>query len=1113
MDRSEARRPDRARPLGPPPWLAVVWTVLFVVAAIATVPTARGDSSGYLAPPHADRGLDTNSDRLYNYLQLDVRIEVTGAGRFALHVVLNDPWDLAPLTDAVTTVSLVAGTAVVPVYVNGPDIYNGFLDGPYYTHITLKSEFGSVLSTGTHRTAAYKYTSFQPYAIRFVSPTSERGIDNDSDGLYDWLALTLSLDVATEDSYVIASLLVDQRDVVAERWRTTVRLLPGRSNVIQFFLGYPLRLANASGPFLVANELYDGRSVLADFLLHTTAAYLPSQFEGPPVILSPPHADRGVDTDGDGLYSHLEVSVRLTAERTSAVSLEGELRSGDGVVLIQAVTMETTVAKGPATVALYFAGPTIYSKGLDGPYQVRLRVRDGAGRLLSEGVHTTQFYGHTQFEPRVLQLNRGQHVDYGVDVDGNGKYDVLRLDVNATVDVSGTFVFDATLWDGSMLVAIAGVSRQLSLVAGPWTVAIDFPGFLINASRIDGPYRVTIQVRDTRDGSLADTGAHKTRGYLVSDFEANAVDAILGIVKEERLDSESVPDGYANILRVVLSVSVRASGVYRLDATLSAAGTTIASSSATAPLPVGFSSAAVSFSGWEIRSSQRDGPYTVLVSLWNRDAAAPLVRNASFLTAVYGVTTFQPVASAALSGYVSSYGGRPLADAEILAVNYSNAFSRRAFSDDDGGHFTLSLPAAIYQVVVDHPTAQAQRSQLAVPGAFAVNFTLFPARPNAIRTEIVWLGWQQMIVSAKYIFDRDVSALRLRLDWDGGDRDGIVEPFEEASLPALPFAPAREALESRSTASFLLVNGADYVAQGGSLYDDFILGGVAGDTPPAYQFRSAFVLNFTLGLPPRVALAVRVMSDTLDWARADFLSIPGGYRYALHYAPTWASVYARKNPYVVDPQIDPNSTQVAAVADVELLLSLKPSALATPSPPGGPVARVEGADVLLEWTAPRTNTDGSPIANLAGYTIYRSSSSGSGYVRVNPILVTTTSYRDAGLPAGTYYYVVTAMNTDGQEGPFSTEVSASVLVASTTEVTAGRAHTLPPSGLILAIILVPGLMAFLSYAREVDIIGRRVAGSSSAGVAHRIPHQPSSRLNRGSATGNVPRHHRRRSRI
>jgi len=74
--------------------------------------------------------------------------------------------------------------------------------------------------------------------------------------------------------------------------------------------------------------------------------------------------------------------------------------------------------------------------------------------------------------------------------------------------------------------------------------------------------------------------------------------------------------------------------------------------------------------------------------------------------------------------------------------------------------------------------------------------------------------------------------------------------------------------------------------------------------------------------------------------------------------------------------------------------------------------------VILDWN---DNTE----PDLAGYNVYRSTTSGSGYSQVNGSLVSTSDYTDTGLTNGTpYYYVVTAVDTYSAESGYSSEASA-----------------------------------------------------------------------------------------
>lgn len=88
--------------------------------------------------------------------------------------------------------------------------------------------------------------------------------------------------------------------------------------------------------------------------------------------------------------------------------------------------------------------------------------------------------------------------------------------------------------------------------------------------------------------------------------------------------------------------------------------------------------------------------------------------------------------------------------------------------------------------------------------------------------------------------------------------------------------------------------------------------------------------------------------------------------------------------------------------------------------PSGLITVPGDTTVDLSWTS----YDVSGFA-LAGYNVYRSETSGSGYAKVNPALVTTTTYQDTGLTNGvTYYYVVTAVDTSDDETHHSREARA-----------------------------------------------------------------------------------------
>src|SRR5271165_1338137 len=76
--------------------------------------------------------------------------------------------------------------------------------------------------------------------------------------------------------------------------------------------------------------------------------------------------------------------------------------------------------------------------------------------------------------------------------------------------------------------------------------------------------------------------------------------------------------------------------------------------------------------------------------------------------------------------------------------------------------------------------------------------------------------------------------------------------------------------------------------------------------------------------------------------------------------------------------------------------------------------------VTLTWTA-------STSPNIAGYNIYKASVSGGPYTKINSTPINALTFIDTGVQAGQPYdYVVTAVDTSGNESAYSTQAQTSI---------------------------------------------------------------------------------------
>jgi GH35 family endo-1,4-beta-xylanase len=105
-----------------------------------------------------------------------------------------------------------------------------------------------------------------------------------------------------------------------------------------------------------------------------------------------------------------------------------------------------------------------------------------------------------------------------------------------------------------------------------------------------------------------------------------------------------------------------------------------------------------------------------------------------------------------------------------------------------------------------------------------------------------------------------------------------------------------------------------------------------------------------------------------------------------------------------------------------------------PAAPTGLIATAGNKSVILTW-----NANSEPDMN--GYNLYRSTTQGGGYAKVNGSLLTSPNYADSNLTNGTpYYYVVTAVDLTDHESANSGEATATPDYQSCAEALADGDH-------------------------------------------------------------------------
>lgn len=358
--------------------------------------------------------------------------------------------------------------------------------------------------------------------IEFTGNVDFDLVDDDLNGLAE--ALTAEVEVRLHGSgrYMIFGTLEKGGQLVANgpAWESalfvtgTIDGISGTHSVTLRFSGEQVFRSQLDGPYeLVLHTIGTGDSPSAKLptpiLQHTQFGELPARLLG--------ISDAAMDTDDDGKYEFLEATVDLEVRVESELHLQGGLSKEGQSIADHGVSQ--FLAPGARQVALQFDGAKIRRSGLDGPYRVSVTLDDASSATIDGLYSTTEFYDASSFAA-VLQPYESLD-DQGIDTNGNGLFDLLRVEFEVEVERPGSYLLIGVLRGaGSPLAVYADTS--VTLAAGPASLQIEFQGPLIHAQGLDGPYTIDILVRNPETSEQLDalTLPQSTSAYTASQFDA-----------------------------------------------------------------------------------------------------------------------------------------------------------------------------------------------------------------------------------------------------------------------------------------------------------------------------------------------------------------------------------------------------------------------------------------------------------------------------------------------------------------------------------------------------------------------------------------------------------------
>ncbi|MFO7903356.1 MAG: fibronectin type III domain-containing protein, partial [Pirellulaceae bacterium] len=150
------------------------------------------------------------------------------------------------------------------------------------------------------------------------------------------------------------------------------------------------------------------------------------------------------------------------------------------------------------------------------------------------------------------------------------------------------------------------------------------------------------------------------------------------------------------------------------------------------------------------------------------------------------------------------------------------------------------------------------------------------------------------------------------------------------------------------------------------------------------------------------------------WSFRPTASDPDGDKltFSIQGKPEWAAFDSRTGKVSGTPTTKGSHSDITITAsDGTAKASLKPFALQVDEPTLG--------TATVSWEPPTTRTDGSTLTDLAGYRVYYGKDAASLTHMVEVPEPGQTSYHVENLDAGTWYFAVTALSSEGLESPKS----------------------------------------------------------------------------------------------
>lgn len=229
------------------------------------------------------------------------------------------------------------------------------------------------------------------------------------------------------------------------------------------------------------------------------------------------YSDYGRDYDGDGINEFVVLRVGVNVRKAGNYTIEGSLYDVNNGMEIHS-DIADFLNFGSKILEL-----ELYDMKTPGPYRLKsLVIYDENGDIVAQSRAEYETREYPNLVERGAKLN-GNYSDYGLDINGDGYYDYLTVDVGVDVLRPGDYNLMGHLCDANGTRLVWSLDYG-NFSPGTYTMHLDFDGKTLWTSKVNGPYHLrdlSLEIGNAEENMSAEDNAledYVTGPYNYSQF-------------------------------------------------------------------------------------------------------------------------------------------------------------------------------------------------------------------------------------------------------------------------------------------------------------------------------------------------------------------------------------------------------------------------------------------------------------------------------------------------------------------------------------------------------------------------------------------------------------------